>query len=165
MYRAAAITVSDKGYAGQREDKSGPLLQELLRSQGYEVVYHAIVPDDKGQIAALLRHLADNSGADLIVTTGGTGAAPRDVTPEATASVIERPVPGISETLRAKSLEKTKTAMLSRGIAGVRGTSLVVNMPGSEKAVRESFEIVLPVLEHAVELIHGRVKDCGRSNA
>ena len=155
MYRAAAITVSDKGYAGQREDKSGPLLQELLRSQGYEVVYHAIVPDDKGQIAALLRHLADNSGVDLIVTTGGTGAAPRDVTPEATHEVIEREMPGLSELIRMEGYKTSPFAVLSRGISGIRGASLIINLPGSPKAVQEAMAILKSVLGHALQMLRG----------
>lgn len=159
MYRAAAITVSDKGYAGQREDKSGPLLQELLRSQGYEVVYHAIVPDDKGQIAALLRHLADNSGADLIVTTGGTGAAPRDVTPEATHEVIEREMPGLAELIRMEGYKTAPFAVLSRGVSGIRGASLIINLPGSPKAVQEGMAILKSVLGHALQMLKGENLD------
>jgi len=159
MYRAAAITVSDKGYAGQREDKSGPLLQELLRSQGYEVVYHAIVPDDKGQIAALLRHLADNSGADLIVTTGGTGAAPRDVTPEATHEVIEREMPGLAELIRMEGYKTAPFAVLSRGVSGIRGASLIINLPGSPKAVQEGMAILESVLGHALQMLKGENLD------
>ena len=159
MYRAAAITVSDKGYAGQREDKSGPLLQELLRSQGYEVVYHAIVPDDKGQIAALLRHLADNSGADLIVTTGGTGAAPRDVTPEATHEVIEREMPGLAELIRMEGYKTSPFAVLSRGVSGIRGASLIINLPGSPKAVQEGMAILESVLGHALQMLKGENLD------
>jgi molybdopterin adenylyltransferase len=161
----AVLTVSTRSSAGLREDTSGPAVCALAERKLGKVVRYAVVTDEVEAIRAELLKACDELKADVVFTLGGTGLAPTDVTPEATASVIERLVPGISETLRAKSLEKTKTAMLSRGISGVRGTSLVVNMPGSEKAVRESFEIVLPVLEHAVELIHGRVKDCGRSNA
>jgi molybdenum cofactor synthesis domain-containing protein len=120
------------------------------------------VSDDQSAIEGELKRVCDEVGADIAFTLGGTGLAPSDVTPESTMAVIERPVPGISETIRARSLEKTSRAMLSRGVAGVRRHTLIINMPGSEKAVRESFEIVMPVLDHAVELIHGSVKDCGR---
>jgi len=158
----AVLTVSTRSSAGLREDRSGPLACRIVEERLGRVVRYAVVPDSIEDIKAEIMKACDELKADLVFTLGGTGLAPSDVTPEATVAVIDRPVPGIAETLRAKSLEKTATAMLSRAVAGVRGQSLVVNMPGSEKAVEESFEIVLPALGHAVELIHGRVKDCGR---
>jgi molybdenum cofactor synthesis domain-containing protein len=158
----AVLTVSTRSSAGLRADGSGPLACRIVEKRLGRVIHYAVVPDSVEVIRAELVKACDELKADLVFTLGGTGLAPMDVTPEATAAVIERPVPGIPETLRAKSLEKTPTAMLSRAVAGVRGRSLVVNMPGSEKAVEESFEILLPALGHAVELIHGRVKDCGR---
>jgi molybdopterin adenylyltransferase len=158
----AVLTISTRSSAGLREDGSGPLACRLVEGRLGRVVHYAVLPDSVDAIKSALIKCCDELGADLVFTLGGTGLAPMDVTPEATAAVIERPVPGIPETLRARSLKKTATAMLSRAIAGVRGRSLVINMPGSEKAVEESFEIVLPALGHAVELIHGRVKDCGR---
>ena len=159
---AAVLTISTRSSRGERADRSGPRACELVRQAGGNVVYYAIVPDEQGAIRAELLKACDELKVDLVFTLGGTGLAPSDVTPEATAEVIERAVPGIAEVLRAKSLGKTERAMLSRGIAGVRGRSLVINMPGSEKGVEESFDIVRPVLDHAVELIHGLVKDCGR---
>jgi molybdenum cofactor synthesis domain-containing protein len=159
----AVLTISTRSSAGLRQDGSGPLACRIAEKRLGKVVHYAVVPDSVQAIQAELLKACDELKADLVFTLGGTGLAPTDVTPEATAAVIERPVPGISETLRAKSLEKTATAMLSRAISGVRGQSLIVNMPGSERAVEESFEIVLPALGHAVELVHGRVKDCGRA--
>jgi molybdenum cofactor synthesis domain-containing protein len=158
----AVITVSTRSSAGQRDDRSGPLACRLVEERLGKVVHYAVVPDSVEAIRSELVKSCDELHADVVFTLGGTGLAPMDLTPEATLSVIERPVPGIAETLRAKSLEKTATAMLSRAVAGVRGRSLVINMPGSERAVEESLAIVLPALKHAVELIHGRVKDCGR---
>jgi len=160
--KAAVITVSTRSAAGEREDTSGPALCALIEDSIGKVVHYAVVSDDRSAISSELIKVCDEICADIAFTLGGTGLAPTDVTPESTESVIERGVPGIAETMRARSLEKTSRAMLSRGIAGVRRNTLIINMPGSEKAVRESFEIVLPVLDHAVELIHGTVKDCGR---
>jgi molybdopterin adenylyltransferase len=160
--RVAVLTVSTRSSRGEREDTSGPAVCELVKQHLGEVVYYKVLPDKQVEIESELKRICDNSGADIIFTLGGTGLAPSDVTPEATEGVIERTVPGIAETIRFKSMEKTQRAMLSRGISGVRGKTLIINMPGSEKAVRESFEIVQSVLPHAVELIHGEVKDCGR---
>ena len=160
--RVGVITVSTRSAAGQREDTSGPALCSLIDENLGQTVYYAVVSDDIQAIRDELVKVCDAIGADVVFTLGGTGLAPSDVTPEATGSVIEKRVPGIAETIRAKSLEKTDRAMLSRGISGVRKRTLIVNMPGSERAVRESFAIVLPVLRHAVELLHEQVKDCGR---
>ena len=161
--KAAVLTVSTRSSAGEREDTSGPALSGLVEKERWDVVHYGIVPDNKEVIASELKKICDEISADVVFTLGGTGLAPSDVTPEATQMVIEQSVPGISEAIRMKSLKKTNRAMLSRGISGVRGKTLIINMPGSEKAVRESFEIVQPVIGHAVELIRGRVKDCGRT--
>lgn len=155
MIKAAVITVSDKGYAGLREDKSGPLLGERLRQLGFEVTFSTIVPDEREQIAALLRELADVHRIDLVVTTGGTGAAPRDVTPEATKDVIEREMPGLAELIRLEGYKRTPFAVLSRGVAGIRKGTLIINLAGSPKAVEEGMEILAPVLPHALQMLRG----------
>lgn len=154
-YTAAAITVSDKGYAGLRENKSGPLLCAGLEKLGLQVVFATIVPDEKEQIAALLRDLADRRKVDLVMTTGGTGPAPRDWTPEATLSVIEREMPGLAELIRIEGLKKTPLAVVSRGVAGIRGGTLIINLAGSPKAVQEGMEILAPVLIHALQMLKG----------
>ncbi len=162
--RAAVLTISTRSSAGEREDTSGPAIRGLAEREQWEVVYYNVVPDKKDVIASELAKICDEGAADVVFTLGGTGLAPSDVTPEATEMVIEQPVPGISETIRMNSLKKTNRAMLSRGVSGVRGNTLIINMPGSENAVKESFEIVQPVIGHAVELIKGKVKDCGRTD-
>jgi len=153
--RAAVITISDKGYAGLREDVSGPCLAAALREMGAEVLWERIVPDVPEMISETLTALADETGADLIVTTGGTGAAPRDRTPEATRTVIDRELPGIAEVLRFEGYRKTPFAVLSRGIAGLRGRCLIVNLPGSPRAVSAGMEILAPILPHAVQMARG----------
>jgi len=155
VIKAAVITVSDKGYAGLREDKSGPLLGERLRQLGFEVTFSTIVPDEREQIAALLRELADVHRIDLVVTTGGTGAAPRDVTPEATKDVMEREMPGLAELIRLEGYKRTPFAVLSRGVAGIRKGTLIINLAGSPKAVVEGMEILAPVLPHALQMLRG----------
>ena len=154
------ICVSDRCSKGLCEDKSGPLISEILSSLG-ETVFYEIVPDEKVIISLALIKAADSLGCDVVFTTGGTGLAPRDITPEATKAVIEREVPGISEAIRQKSLEITPKAMLSRATSGIRGKTLIVNLPGSPKAVKESLEFVLPVLPHAVEVLSGDTQNCG----
>jgi molybdenum cofactor synthesis domain-containing protein len=153
--QAAVVTVSDKGAAGQRKDVSGPLLADLLHNLGAQVVHQAIVPDERAEIEQVLLMLADELCVDLVVTTGGTGLTPRDVTPEATRAVIEREAPGLAEALRFEGYRRTPLAVLSRGVAGVRGRTLVVNLPGSPKAVREGMETLLPILPHAVKMLRG----------
>ena len=154
-YTAAVITVSDLASRGQRADTSGPAVQALLRQQGYEIVRTQIVPDERSAIAALLRACADETRADLIITTGGTGLSPRDVTPEATLDVLEREIRAVPVAMWVEGLRITPRAMLSRAVAGTRGGSLIVNLPGSEKAARENLSAVLPALEHALHMLAG----------
>lgn len=161
--RVGIVTVSDRSSQGLREDLSGKLLAELFRKLPAEIVARPVVPDEKNRIQAALISLVDDLDCEMVVTTGGTGVGPRDVTPEATAEVIEKEIPGLSETLRRKGSEQTPLAVLSRGIAGVRKRSLIVNLPGSPQAVEKSFEILKPVLVHTVELIQGKVADCGEA--
>ena len=151
--RAAAITVSDRSFKGERPDVSGPVLVRLLKEAGAEVVEIGIVPDESPLIMQTLIRLADVKQCELIITTGGTGLSPRDVTPEATMRVIDRRIPGMEDAIRQDSLTHTPFAMLSRGIAGVRGQTLILNFPGSPKAVEECFAVVEPVLAHAVKLL------------
>lgn len=160
MKRAAIITASDSGYRGEREDKSGPVIREILEKEGYEVVAMELLPDDRAMLAGKMQEIADSGKADLILTTGGTGFSQRDVTPEATEEVIERRVPGIPEAMRAYSMTITKRAMLSRATAGIRGTTLIINLPGSPKAVRESLEYIIGALDHGLEILSGEAVDC-----
>ena len=157
-FRAAILTVSDAGSRGERADTSGDAIRGLIVGAGGEVVRYAIVPDERDQISATLRTWCDDRIADVILTTGGTGLAARDVTPEATLDIAERLAPGIAEAMRAEGLRHTPKAMLSRAVAVVRGATLIVNLPGSEKGVRESLGAILDVLPHAAELLRGQTE-------
>jgi molybdenum cofactor synthesis domain-containing protein len=156
--RAAVITASDACFRGQRKDESGEALVELLRGMGAEVVARGILSDDLGPLIQKLEELARRDSINLILTTGGTGLGPRDNTPEATRRVIEREVPGIAEAIRAESLKVTPMSMISRGVAGVASGTLIINLPGSPKAVRETFAVIKPVLAHAVDLLAGKTR-------
>jgi molybdopterin adenylyltransferase len=158
--RAAVVTLSDKASAGARADASGPVLRDLLRGLGAEVGEPAVIPDDLARIQATLASIADAGETDLILTTGGTGLAPRDCTPEATRAVADRMAPGFAEAMRTSSLAVTPHAMLSRAIAAVRGRTLIINMPGSPKACREHFAVIAPALDHAVETLRGEAFEC-----
>ena len=151
--RVAILTVSDRASRGERPDRSGPALVEAITARGWEVVNTTIVPDDSAVIQAYLRSWCENGLVHLILTTGGTGFAPRDITPEATQAIIDRATPGLAEVMRLESLKVTPHAMLSRGIAGIRGRTLVINLPGSPKAAVENLSTILPVLPHAIELL------------
>ena len=160
-YTGGILTISDKGSRGEREVTSGPQLREMLTEQGYSVVAYAVVPDEVAIIEETLRAWADELKIDLILSTGGTGVSPSDLTPEATRAVLDREIPGIGEAMRLASLQKTPNAILSRGIAGIRKQSLIINLPGSKKAAKENLEAVLPALQHAIYKIKGGSKDCG----
>ena len=160
MYQAAVLTVSDRSFRGERPDTAGPLTGQLLEKAGYEGIAVGIVPDEQQQIEMVLKDWADRVGAALIVTTGDTGFSPRDVTPEATLAVCQRLTPGIPEAMRFASMQVTPRAMLSRAQAGIRGKTLILNLPGSPKAAAENLSAVLPVLQHGLEILSGHPADC-----
>ena len=162
MFQAAVLTVSDRSFRGERPDEGGPLVAGLLEGAGFSVVKTAVVPDEQGQIEDTLREISDSGMVQLLVTTGGTGFSPRDVTPEATLAVCQRMAPGIPEAMRYASMRVTSRAMLSRAQAGIRGRTLIVNLPGSPKAARENLEAVLPALAHGLEMLSGRPADCAK---
>ncbi len=155
MIKAAILTVSDSCSQGKREDISGQTIKDMLPEGGFEICRKKIVADEHEKIVNELKHFSDKADIDVVFTTGGTGLGPRDVTPEATASVCERIIPGLGEMMRAEGLKKTKNAILSRGIAGICNRTIVINLPGSPKGVKESLEIILNVLPHAVDMMHG----------
>lgn len=159
---AGIITVSDKGSQGLREDLSGPEIRKMLESVSIRVDRSVVIPDEIPAIKDAIIDFADQAKLDLIITTGGTGVGPRDVTPDATLEVIDKQIPGVAEAMRLKGLEVTPHAMISRALAGIRGCSLIVNLPGSPKAVREGLAVVLPALRHTIEKIKGDTADCGR---
>lgn len=158
--KVAILTISDKGSRGERVDESGKILQEMMKKNGAEIVSYQIIPDEKRLIAKDLRILADNEKVDLILTTGGTGFSPRDVTPEATLSVIDKEAPGFAEVMRVESLKITPNAMLSRAISGIRGKTLIINLPGSPKAAKECLEIILPAIPHGIKILRGEGGEC-----
>ena len=159
-WQAAVITLSDKGYAGEREDKSGPAIAQRLTDEGYEVVERLLLPDEPELLKKHLRRLCDQRQMDLILTTGGTGFSPRDRTPEATLAVAERNAPGIAEAIRGASMAITPRAMLSRAVSVIRGRTLIINLPGSPKACRESMDVFLPTIPHGMELLRGMGGEC-----
>jgi len=160
MITVAVLTLSDKGSRGEREDLSGPLIEDMLRRIDAEVKFYEILPDEKETLKEKLIKYSEK--ADLIFTTGGTGLSTRDVTPEATLEVIDRQIPGIAEAMRAEGLKNTSRAMLSRAVAGVKGRSLIINLPGSPKAVKENLAVILDVIPHAIEKIKGDTSECAR---
>ena len=164
-YRAAVICASERCFQGLREDASSPIIVEMLTGQGYEVTATAVLPDEYEALRTTMARIADEGSADLIVTTGGTGLAPRDITPEATTAVIDRAVPGIPEAMRAESMKITSYGMLSRGIAGIRKRTLIINLPGSPKAVKETLSCILPALDHALLMLTGDTQDCAATKA
>ena len=162
MKRVAIITSSDTGYRGEREDLSGQAIREIVEKNGYEVVSADILPDDRKMLSERMAEIADSGAAELILTTGGTGFSPRDITPEATEDIIDRRVPGIPEAMRAYSMTITKRAMLSRATAGIRKKTLIINLPGSPKAVKESLEYIIDALGHGIEIMTGETGNCAR---
>lgn len=159
--QGAVLTISDRGARGEREDRSGKVIEDICRFNGWGIASYVVVPDDKDTIKAELIKVVDELKVDLALTTGGTGVAPRDLTPEATLEVIDKEVPGMAEAMRMESLKKTPHAMLSRAVCGVRGKSLIINLPGSPRAVKECLEALIPAIPHALELLQGGVADCG----
>ena len=159
MFSVGIITVSDQGFQGRRQDESGQVIRNILSSSDSRVVNYDIVPDEVDAISGKLAEWADGGSIDVILTTGGTGLAQRDVTPEATLAVVDRVVPGLTEAMRVETAKVTQTAILSRAAAGVRGRCLIINLPGSPRAVRECLEVILPVIPHAVDIIKGEVTE------
>ena len=162
MKRVAIVVASDSGYEGTREDTSGKVIREIAEQNGYRIVHTVLLPDEQERLSQELAYLSDERIADLILTTGGTGFSPRDCMPEATKAVIEREVPGIPEAMRFYSLQFTKRAMLSRQAAGIRRNTLIINLPGSPKAVRECLEYIISELEHGLEVLAGEASNCAR---
>lgn len=161
MYRAGILCMSDKGARGEREDKSTLVIEEILKNNGYEIAHRRMISDDLEAIEKNLIEMSDREKLHLIITTGGTGLTDRDNTPEATKKIIEKEVPGIAEAIRAYSMTITKRAMLSRAVSGIRGKTLIINLPGSPKAVKESLEYIVEILEHGLDLINHGSQECG----
>lgn len=162
MFKVGIITCSDKGFKGEREDISGKVIRDILEEAGYSIEKYIIVPDEREKIKEELILMSDSLGLDLILTTGGTGFSPRDITPEATLEVIDRNANGIAEAIRSYSLSITKRAMLSRAVSGIRGSTLIVNMPGSPKAVKEALDYILETLHHGLEILTEKAHECAR---
>ncbi len=162
MYRVGIITASDKGSVGERKDISGERIRSIVEEHGYQVSHYQILPDEKGLLQETMRRLCDENTIDLLLTTGGTGFSMRDVTPEATVAIAERMVPGIAEAIRAYSMTITKRAMLSRGVAAIRKSTLIINLPGSPKAVEESLTYIIEEIKHGLEILKGEAGECAR---
>lgn len=160
MFSAAIITVSDKGSRGEREDLSGKEIMDLLKETPFQVVAYEIIPDDTDRIETTLIEYSDGKNIDLIITTGGTGVGPRDVTPDATRRIMDKEIPGMAEAMRRESMNKTPHAMISRALAVIRKETLIINLPGSPRGARENLQVILPALKHAVEKIKGDESDC-----
>jgi molybdenum cofactor synthesis domain-containing protein len=162
MIKTAILTMSDKGSRGERADGTGPAIRKELEDKGYSIEYYKMIPDEKLQIEKELIYLCDEIKVDLILTNGGTGFSQRDVTPEATSNIIEKYVPGIGEAMRMKSLQITPKAMLSRGIAGIRGKTLIINLPGSPRGAVENLQFIIPAIPHGIEILKGEASECAR---
>ena len=162
MFTVGIITSSDKGYAGEREDKSGQVIEEIVSEKGYKVVRKVVLPDEKEILEKEMINMCDNLEVNLLLTTGGTGFSPRDITPEATKAVIEREALGIAEAIRYYSLQITKRSMLSRATSGIRKNTVIINLPGSPKACREALDFVLDDVKHGIEILLGKAKECAR---
>ncbi len=162
VFSVAIITISDKGARGERDDQSGPAIEELITPLPAQVNCYRVIPDETKTISDTIKECSDKLHCDLIITTGGTGVGPRDVTPEATRAVIEREIPGMAEVMRIEGLKKTPHAMISRAVVGTRGQSLIINLPGSPKAVKENLLVLLPALSHTISKIKGDEADCAR---
>lgn len=160
--RVAIITASDKGSKGEREDISSKVIEEIIKKQGFKLESYTLLPDEREILSNCMKNICDNEKADLILTTGGTGFSVRDITPEATLDIIERRADGIVEAMRYSSLQITKRAMLSRAVAGIRKNTLIINLPGSPKAVRENLEFIIDSIEHGVEILKGSASECAR---
>ena len=162
MYRVGIITASDKGSAGERQDISGERIRTIVEEHGYEVSFYQVLPDEKEVLQEKMRQLCDENTVDLLLTTGGTGFSMRDVTPEATTAIAERMVPGIAEAIRTYSMTITKRAMLSRGVAAIRRSTLIINLPGSPKAVEESLTYIIEEIKHGLQILKGEASECAR---
>jgi len=162
MINTAVLTMSDKGSRGEREDLTGPGIIKIIKENGFSVEYYKVIPDDFDTIVKELTYLCDELKVELILTNGGTGFSKRDITPEATDKIIERKVPGIAEAMRLKSLQITPKAMLSRAVSGIRGETLIINLPGSPKAAKENLEFILPAVPHGIDILTGRDSECAQ---